>query len=81
MNKLEGKVRARSKEDSSYPKLTISSEHDLSGEPALARSAIVGGRTVSTSNEGTEIASQVARKNPSRAQWRCFGSSEYVKPA
>jgi hypothetical protein len=41
---------------------------DLSGEPALARSTIVGGRTVYISKEGATIASIAARKNPPDAQ-------------
>ena len=50
------------------PKPIISSEHDLSGEPALARSTIVGGRTVYISKEGATIVSIAARKNPPDAQ-------------
>jgi hypothetical protein len=41
---------------------------DLSGEPALARSAIIGGRTVYISKEGATIVSIAARKNPPGAQ-------------
>jgi hypothetical protein len=49
------------------PKPIISSEHDLSREPALTRSTIVGGRTVYISKEGAAITSQVAFQNPTLA--------------
>jgi hypothetical protein len=65
---LLSESRAQSKEDSLCPKPIISSEHDLSGEPALARSTIVGRRTVYISKEGATIASIAARENPPDAQ-------------
>jgi RNA polymerase primary sigma factor len=51
---------------------------DLSGEPALARSTIVGGRTVYISKEGARITSRAVFQNPPDAQSRRVRSGEYL---
>ncbi len=62
------RVACAIEEGSFRPKPTISYKYDLSNDPALARSTIVGGPTFYISKEGAANVSIAARKNPPGAQ-------------
>ena len=62
------RVACAIEEGSFRPKPTISYKYDLSNDPALARSTIVGGPTFYISKEGATNVSIAARKNPPGAQ-------------